>query len=295
MSENRFLQLLEKKTLLVGDGGMGTMLQQAGLSQGTCGELWNMDQPETVTEIQRRYVDAGSDFIITNTFGGSPPKLKAYGLDGRTEKLNEAGARVAKAAAGDSCLVLGDVGPTGEILEPYGTVSPDTLRNEFIRQVNGLVQGGADAIIIETMMDLNELRCACEAVLEVCDLPVITSMCFKEAGDSYRSMFGQSAAEAAKEMQAMGACVAASNCMVSFDEYVPIVQQMREGTDLPIMAQPNAGNPRVENGSTIYDQTPEEMLQKIPAIVKAGARIVGGCCGTNPEYIRLLREWIDGQ
>ncbi|RJP31373.1 MAG: homocysteine methyltransferase [Candidatus Omnitrophota bacterium] len=288
-----FFQLLETRPLLVGDGGMGTMLLQAGLEQGSCGELWNVERLETIAEIQRCYVDAGSDFILTNTFGGSPPTLAKHGLAGRTEELNEAGVKAARAAADGRCLVLGDIGPSGEILEPYGDKTFDDLREDFKRQAAGLASGGVDAFIIETMMDINEVRCAFTAVRDVSDLPIIISMCFKAAGDRYRTMFGTSATDAAREMESLGAAAAGSNCMVEIEEFIPIVRQMREGTSLPIMAQPNAGQPRLEGDKAVYATTAEAMMPHVPALVEAGARLLGGCCGTTPDYIRLLRQWVD--
>ncbi len=290
---NPFLQLLYDKTVTVGDGAMGTMLQEAGLEAGDCGELWNVEKPEVITEIQRQYVGAGSDFIITNTFGGSPPALAGHGLADRTEELNEAGVKAARAAAGDKCLVLGDIGPSGKILEPYGDISFDDLKRDFMRQVEGMKAGGVDAFIIETMMDINELRCAFEAIREVSDLPVVTSMCFKQSGDVCRTMFGTSAADAAKEMESMGAVIAGANCMVTIDEFVPIVNQMNEATRLKIMAQPNAGLPKLKQGVLRYDSTAEGMADWLPELINAGARIVGGCCGTTPEYIQRVRKWVN--
>ncbi len=290
---NPFLDLLDKKSLLVGDGAMGTMLLKAGLEQGSCGELWNVERPETVAEIQRQYVDAGSDFILTNTFGGSPPTLAGHGLAERTEEINEAGVRAARAAAADYCLVIGDIGPSGALLEPYGDKSFQDLKEDFKRQASGLASGQIDAFIIETMMDINEVRCAFEAVREVSDLPIVISMCFKKAGDSYKTMFGTSAMDAARDMESLGAVVAASNCMVEIQEFIPIVKEMRQGTSLPIMAQPNAGQPRLEGEKAVYETTAEAMMSHVPDLVQAGARILGGCCGTGPEYIRLLRKWVD--
>jgi len=288
---HRFEQLLNSKTIIVGDGAMGTLLQAAGLERGACGESWNLEKPDAVVKIHQYYVDAGSDFILTNTFGGSPTKLSVYGLADRAETLNAAGVRLARKAAGDRCLVLGDLGPSGSILEPYGNAVFADLKQQYQRQIRGLLDGGVDGFIIETMMDINELRCAFDAARELSDLPIVTSMCFQEARGVYRTMFGTSAADAAQTMEAMGATVAAANCMVEIDKYIPLVKQMREGTSLPILAQPNAGQPRLVEEKAVYDAKPETMMAWIPELVKAGARLLGGCCGTTPDYIRLLQAW----
>ncbi len=280
---------------LVGDGGMGTMLQAAGLPSGTCGELWNVDEPDKVTEIQRCYVEAGSDLIISNTFGGSPHKLNAYGLAKRTEEINAAAARNARRAVeGTESCVLGDIGPSGALLEPFGDMPFNQLNEDFSRQVSGLLDGGVDAFIIETMMDFNEVACAIEAVRGKCDLPIIISLFFnpdKQQPGQFRTMYGDTPASIVQKAEPLDVDIVGSNCGLAIDDFVELCKRFREATAKPLMMQPNAGlgHPD-ENGNVIYDDPPERMASRAGELYDNGATIVGGCCGTGPEFIRCVRE-----
>ncbi|HOE11124.1 MAG TPA: homocysteine S-methyltransferase family protein [bacterium] len=283
---------------LVGDGGMGTLLQSAGLPVGVCGELWNVEQAEKVVVLQRQYVDAGSDLLLTNTFGANPRKLSSYSLADRTEELNAAGARVARRATEDTqTLVVGDIGPSGAILEPFGDMEFNVLKEQFARQVKGLLDGGVDAFIIETMMDFGEVRCAFEAIRSLSDLPVIVSMFFdtdKQNPGQFRTMYGDTPAAICEKAESLGADVVGSNCGLSIDAYVDLATRFKEVTSKPIILQPNAGLGRpAENGTVIYDDPPERMATRVEDLFNNGATIVGGCCGTGPEYIRRVRRIAD--
>jgi len=290
-----FMEAVAKRVLL-GDGAMGTMLQQAGLDGGGCGEAWNVDAPEKVTAIQCQYADAGSDCLITNSFGASRFRLSLHGEDARDFELNRAAALIARGVMGDDRYVLGDIGPFGGFLEPLGDTTREELLDAFMTQARGLAEGGADSIIIETMTSLEELGCAVEAARKVCSLPVIGSLAFDRIlGGGYRTMMGVAPAQAARAMEAMGVDVVACNCGTGIGilDHAEIVREFRSVTALPIMAQPNAGQPELLDDRVVYHETPDRMAASVSVLVDAGAVVVGGCCGTTPEHIRLFRAALD--
>lgn len=283
---------------LLGDGAMGTQLQQAGLEPGGCGEAWNLDHPDRVLAIQRRYVEAGSDCLITNTFGGSRIMLDRHGEGDRTVSINRAGVEIARAAFGHRPgFVLGDIGPFGGLLEPYGEVTVEAVRQAFGEQARALVAAGADALIIETQTSLEELGIGLAAARGAGAVCVIASMAFDEMRDSdeVRTMMGVSPEVAATFMLENGADVLALNCGTGIDmvKAAETARRYRGVSDLPIMAQPNAGQPVLEDMRVVYKQSPEEMAAGLVDLLAAGAGIVGGCCGSTPEHIRLLRRRMD--
>lgn len=276
------------KGVVLGDGAMGTQIQAARLPAVLCPEEYNLTYPEAIESIHRAYVKAGSQIILTNTFGCSSFKLRRGGGDPeRAEEIALAGCQIARRAAGDRVGILGDIGPSGEVMEPFGEIPAAELKVDYARQARTLAAGGVDAIIIETIMDLNEMEVALEAVLENTALPVITSMAFGEGG---RTTFGNSVEECGSTLTDMGASMLAANCMVSIEHYPDIVRGYRSVSELPIMAQPNAGQPETQNGGVVYRESPESMAARLPALVDAGVSVVGGCCGTTPETIRAFRE-----
>lgn len=283
---------------------MGTQLQAAGLKPGQSGEAWNIDAPEKVKEIQGRYAAAGSDMILTNTFGGSKIALARHGLADKTAAINEAAARVARQVIGPDRWVIGDVGPFGGMIEPYGDEEPDDVEESFLEQVRGLLRGGVDALIVETQTALEELECgvrACQRGLEEAGMagtiPIIGSMAFdRSVSGPPRTMMGVDPESAAKKMVELGVDIVACNCGTNLDikSYLEIVSIYKSAAPgKPIMAQPNAGKPEMAGGRIIYRETPEMMAAEVAPLVEAGARIVGGCCGTTPEHIRLFRVELD--
>ncbi len=297
MSQSPLLQALAERPLLA-DGAMGTQLQRAGLEPGGCGEAWNVDAPDRVLAIQRAYVEAGSDCLITNTFGASRIMLERHGEAGRVEAINRAGAEIARRAfGGRPGFVLGDIGPFGGLLEPYGDIPAARVAAAFAEQAATLVQGGVDAIIIETQTSLEELGLAFEAAGAAGAPCVIGSMAFDRMrdGDEVRTMMGVSPEQAAAFMAGRGFDVVALNCGTGIDMEIAadVARRYRSACDLPIMVQPNAGQPVLENLQVVYKQPPEEMAAGLEAVLAAGARIVGGCCGSTPEHIRLLRRRLD--
>jgi 5-methyltetrahydrofolate--homocysteine methyltransferase len=292
------LEALERRVLLA-DGAMGTQLQQAGLPPGGCGEAWNLDAPEKILAIQRAYVEAGSDCLITNSFGASRIMLERHDEEGRVREINRAAAEIARRAfGGREGFVLGDVGPFGGLMEPYGDIEASRVEAAFLEQAKALVEGGVDAIIIETQTSLDELGIGIRAAKDAGAPVVIGSMAFDrmQEGDEVRTMMGTSPEQAAEFMAEAGCDVVALNCGTGIDLRLAgdVAKRYRSVCGLAIMAQPNAGLPVLENMKVIYKETPEEMVAGLPVLLEAGARIVGGCCGSTPAHIRLFREVLNG-
>ena len=282
---------------LVCDCAMGTELQKLGLNAGEeLGELWNISEDRAkVQSIHRANVEAGADVILTNTFGANPFKLVHYGVEDRLAEINRAGVRIAREVVGADGFVAGDVGPSGEILEDWGgTRTKEELYEGFRRQVLALAEGGSDAIIVETMMDLEETKLAVSAAKEYTRLPVIASMAFSKVQDGFKTLWGVRPEDAVKELLAVGADIVGTNCGITIEDMVALIRQMRAVTDAPLIAEPNAGQPEVVEGQTIYRQTMREMGGHVGALREAGADIIGGCCGTTPEYIREVSRRIRG-
>lgn len=297
MSDRTLLETLAERPL-IGDGAMGTQLQQAGLEPGGCGEAWNLDHPERVRAIQRAYVEAGSDCLITNTFGGSRIMLERHGEGGRVAEINRAGARLAREALDERPgFVLGGLGPFGGILEPYGDMPAGRVAEAFAEQAEALVAGGVDALIVETQTALEELELAVDAAKAAGAPCLIASMAFdlNRDGDEVRTMMGVSPEAAAEFMVERGVDVIGLNCGTGVDmgKAAETVTRYRSVCDLPIMAQPNAGQPELEDLRVVYRQPPEEMAAGFAPLLAAGARIIGGCCGSTPEHIRLFRAALD--
>ncbi|MEX2093392.1 MAG: homocysteine S-methyltransferase family protein [Pirellulales bacterium] len=291
------LEALKDRPLL-GDGAMGTQLMFAGLEQGGCGEAWNLTHPDKVLAIQRRYAEAGSDCILTNTFGGSRIMLNRHGNRERVVEINQAAVAITREAFGDrEGYVIGDIGPFGGLLEPYGDFTEDQVRDAFNEQTQALVDAGADAIIIETQTSLEELTLGIRAAKESGAACVIGSMAYDVTldGSTFRTMMGIDPEQAAKLMEHLGADVVALNCGTGMDmiRAREAVQRYRAVTDLPVMAQPNAGLPKLVQMKVVYDELPEDMVQGVAPLLAAGANIVGACCGSTPDHIRAFRAAID--
>jgi 5-methyltetrahydrofolate--homocysteine methyltransferase len=296
MSRPGILDALKERVLL-GDGAMGTQLQRAGLEPGGCGEAWNLDHPDRILAIQRAYVAAGSDCLITNTFGASRIMLARHDEAERTAAINRAGAAIARQALGERGFVLGDIGPFGGLMEPYGEVPRESVERAFREQARALVEAGADAIIIETQTAFEELEIAVAAAREAGAPAVIGSIAFDKMADEddVRTMMGISPEQAAEFMAARGCDIAALNCGTGVDMAMAaaIVRRYRAAAGLPVMAQPNAGQPVLEGMQVLYKETPEQMVAGLPGVLAAGARIVGGCCGSTPDHIRSFRQSLD--
>jgi len=283
---------------LLGDGAMGTQLMLAGLEQGNCGEAWNLTHPDRVLAIQRRYVEAGSDCLLTNTFGGSRIMLTRHGEAEQGVAINQAAVRIARQAFGHrDGYVIGDIGPFGGLLEPFGDFTEAQVRAAFEEQAAALVSAGADAIIIETQTSLEELGIGIDAAKSAGAPSIIGSMAYDVTldGTTFRTMMGVDPEHAAEFMQERGAHIVALNCGTRMDmqRALTAVQRYKAVTRLPVMVQPNAGQPRLVNMKVVYDETPEQMVEGLPALLDAGANIVGACCGSTPNHIRAFRKTMD--
>lgn len=289
-----------KRRPLLADGAMGTQLMLAGLESGQCGEEWNLTRPDVVREIQRRYVEAGSDCLLTNTFGASRIALDRHGAGDKTAAINAAGVTIAREAfqsTGSDGYVIGDIGPFGGMLEPYGDFTEAQVRDAFAQQACALVDAGVNAIIIETQTSLEELAIGLDAAKGAGAACVIGSMAFDVSSDgsTYRTMMGVDPETAARHMLDRGADLLALNCGAGMDilHAGNVVRTYRRFTDRPIMAQPNAGTPRLIHGRLSYDQSPQSMCQGVRPLLTAGCNLIGGCCGTGPEHIRAIRREMD--
>lgn len=291
------LEVLSTRVLL-GDGAMGTQLMFAGLEQGACGEAWNLTHPDRVLAIQRRYAEAGSDCILTNTFGGSRIMLNRHGHAEDVAGVNRAAVAIAREAfGGRSGFVIGDVGPFGGLMEPYGEFTERQVRDAFNEQARALVEAGADAIIIETQTSLEELAIGIEAAQESGAACIIGSLAYDVTldGSTFRTMMGIDPERAAEFMAEKGAHVIALNCgtRMDMDRAREAVIRYRAVSSLPIMAQPNAGQPQLVNMKVVYDETPDQMVRGVGPLIEAGANIIGACCGSTPDHIHSFRAAID--
>lgn len=270
------------------DGAWGTQMQARGLGVGACPDEWNLSNPEAVEEVARSYVEAGSRVIITNTFGATSFCLARHGLDEKVVDINRAGSEISRRAAGDEAKVFASIGPSGVMLM-MGETSPDQLRDAFKVQAEALAEGGADALVIETMSDPAEARLAVEAA-RTTGLPVVACMVFDSGKDHDRTMMGTTPEEAARTLEDAGADVIGSNCGQGIEGFLPICRRLRAATERPIWIKANAGLPKVVDGQTVYTQTPGGFADHVPGLVEAGAAFVGGCCGTSPEFIGAVRK-----
>jgi len=283
-----FKDRLNESGILIADGATGTMLQNAGLPYGATPESWNLENPSAVRALYRAYVDAGSDIILTNTFGGTRPRLERDSLGEKTAEINRTAARLAREVAGKDIIVFGDIGPTGKLLKPLGPLVPADAVDAFAEQALALAEGDADAILIETMSDLNEAQLAIEGVRKVVGLPIIVTFSFDTRG---HTMMGIKPALAAREIWAMGVAAVGANCGRTLNETLTAIQAMREAVpEAVLMAKPNAGLPHADGSDLVYDVTPAIMAEYALQFAEVGVKIFGGCCGSTPEHIRAVAK-----
>jgi len=278
------------------DGAMGTQLFARGVEPGRCNDWLNVEQPHIVLDVHRAYLDAGVDAIITNTFGANRYALGRHGFADKAFEINEAGAQVARKAAGEGRYVLGDIGPTGDFLEPLGMLKPEQVREAFVEQVKGLVEGGVDGLIIETMTAMEEMEVAIAAAKSAGNgLPVLASMSFDKGGAGFRTMMGVDAATAVAKMIALRVDAVGFNCgTATLDEYVELAKLYVTAAKgkVQIFAEPNAGKPELVDGQAVYKVTPDEFAAACRKIHDAGIHILGGCCGSTPDHIHAVAEHL---
>jgi 5-methyltetrahydrofolate--homocysteine methyltransferase len=279
--------------ILVSDGAWGTLLHEKGLKPGECPESWNLARRDDVLEIARQYADAGADMIKTNSFGASRIKLAHYGLDRKASEINRAAAEISREAAGDDRIVLGSIGPTGKFLIT-GEVTEEDLVDAFAEQAVALERGGADSACIETMSALDEALAAVRAVRENTNLEAVCTFTFEKTVDgSFRTMAGVSPADMARALADAGVDVIGTNCGNGMAGMVEIVKEIRSvQKKIPVLVHANAGKPGLVEGKTVFPETPQETARFIPALLRAGANAVGGCCGTTPVHIRAIADAV---
>ena len=283
-----------EKGILISDGAMGTMLQGKGLTDGGAPELWNVENPNAIEEVLEEYAAAGANLITTNTFGGTRGRLQMHGLDDRLFELNQAGAQIARKVADrhPGCFVMGDVGPSGELMEPMGTMTIDEAKDLFADQIKALVAGGVDAILIETMSDLQEVEAAVKAAKEVApNLPIIVTFSFDT---NLRTMMGVKPAVAVQTLAAEGVRIIGANCGRGTDEMRVIAKELTEARPegVYIITQSNAGLPKLVGGDFIYDGTPEEMAKYAEDMKTLGVNVIGSCCGSTPAHTKSMAAII---
>ncbi len=290
---NKLQKLLEEKKVLVADGAWGTELMKRGLWGGDFPEICNLNAPYLVEQVAQDYVDAGADIILTNTFGANRLKLKRAGFTGNIFDINRIGVELSKKAA-QGALVFASIGPTGELLKPLGNFDEADFIEVFSEQVKGLLDGGADGIIIETMNDVKEALCALEAVRKTSSLPVGISFSFNKGHKGFATMMGLSPEQIVKTFSNKKLDIVGANCgSITIEDMIAVARAMKKFTLLPLWVKTNAGLPLLKDKKTIYPQTPEEIVSFVPGLIEAGAKIIGGCCGTTPEHIKRIREKVD--
>ncbi len=283
-----------EKGILISDGAMGTMLQGKGLTDGGAPELWNVENPSAIEEVLESYAASGANLITTNTFGGTRGRLQMHGLEDRLFELNKAGAEIARKVADrhPGCFVMGDIGPSGELMEPMGTMTLDEAEALFADQIKGLVAGGVDAILIETMSDLQEVEAAVKAAKSVApELPIIVTFSFDT---NLRTMMGVKPAVAVKTLVAEGVRIIGANCGRGVDEMRVIAKELTEARPegIYIITQSNAGLPKLVGDEFIYDGTPEEMAKYAQDMKQLGVNVIGSCCGSTPAHTAAMKAAI---
>lgn len=293
MGRPKILDAVKSGKILVSDGAWGTFLQKKGLQPGECPELWCIDRPADVLDVAKNYVEAGADMVETDSFGGSSFKLEHYGLADRAAEINEAAARISRQAAGENNWVIASIGPTGKMLL-MGDVTEDELYNSFKEQAIAFEKGGADAVCIETMSAIDEATLAVKAAKENTSLEIICTFTFeKTVNNDYRTMMGVTPTEMAKAMVEAGADIIGTNCGNGIARMIDIVKEIKAAApNTPILVHANAGAPVNVGGVDTFPESPDDMKAQVPALIAAGANIIGGCCGTTPAHIKAIKEAV---
>lgn len=293
MGKMKIVETVKEGRVLVSDGAWGTFLQKKGLQPGECPELWCVDRPDDVKDVAKSYTDAGADMVETDSFGGSSFKLEHYGLADRASEINQAAAEISREAAGDANWVIASIGPTGKMLL-MGDVSEEELYNSFKEQAVAFEKGGADAVCIETMSAIDEATLAVKAAKENTSLEVICTFTFERTvNEDYRTMMGVSPTEMTKAMVEAGADIIGTNCGNGIERMIDIVKEIKAAApEMPILVHANAGAPVNVDGVDTFPETPEDMKALVPNLIKAGANIIGGCCGTTPAHISAMKEAV---
>ncbi|MFX0185478.1 MAG: homocysteine S-methyltransferase family protein [Candidatus Hodarchaeota archaeon] len=288
-----FLTLLKDKSILLFDGSLGTQLMVRGLKPGEVPDSWNLERPEIIKDLFKDYFASGSDMIQTATFRANGVALKGYGLEESIREINEAAGEILRSICPPGKCIIGDIGPSGEFLPPVGKVTLQKLEEGFHKQTQAL-ESYVDAWHLETFSDLQEIKAAIKAVKEESKKPIIASMTFRKSPRGYFTIMGNSISQSVEELIDLGVTVLGSNCTLGSEDFIDLVKAIRDIIpDYPLSIKPNAGQPTVENGVSIYRQTPEQFAEDMQKILDLNVQILGGCCGTGPKHIQLLRSLID--
>jgi len=289
MTDSIFLNRINSGEILVADGATGTTLLARGMQRGATSETWVMEQPDEIIQLHKDFIAAGADIILTSTFGGTSIRLRGSTLEGHAVTVNQRAVSLARQAVeGTHTIVAGSLGPVGQLLKPYGPLEIDDVITAYTEQAQAITQAGADLLVIETQFDMNEVKAAIQGVRSVSNLPLVVSLSY-DRGE--RTMMGVSPSQAGKELDTLPVDVIGVNCGRSLYENLHNLVELREVTSKPIWFKPNAGLPRVDaQGATVYDTTPDMMGSQVQAWITSGAQIVGGCCGTSPDYLRKISE-----
>lgn len=289
MTKQEFQNLTEQGIVLL-DGATGSNLRKAGMPVGVCAELWAMEHPEIISKLQRAYVEAGSRIIYAPTFSANRISLALHGLQDRLEELNTKLVAISKEAAVGRAYVAGDITTTGKMLEPRGDITYQELYDVYREQIKVLADAGADLLVAETMLSVEETQAALDAAQSVCDLPMMCTLTLEADGSA---LYGGSAVEMVETLQEMGAVAVGLNCSVGPDQLEAVIASMKAVAKVPIIAKPNAGMPEMDDkGVAHYSMSPEHFAASMKRLIEQGAQIVGGCCGTDPEYIRQLQKHL---
>lgn len=288
---NSIIEAIKERPLLF-DGAMGTMLMKAGQGSLKTPILLNLDEPQLVEDIHRQYYDSGADAVITNTFGGSPLKLSADGLQDQMDELNREAVRLTRQACPEGKFVAGDIGPSGKMMQPLGEVAPQDMQENFFSQAEALIDAGVDLIIIETMYSLEEALAAVQGVRKAGDILLLASMTYTKNKNGFFTVMGEDISRCVSELEQAGADMMGANCTLNSTDTIDLTKELRVATDRPLLIQPNAGKPVTTKGVTYYEQTPAEFAADAAEIRAAGADMIGGCCGTTPEFIEAVAEAV---
>ncbi|MHA1532922.1 MAG: homocysteine S-methyltransferase family protein [Candidatus Heimdallarchaeota archaeon] len=283
---------LIKNRIVVLDGAMGSLLIDQGLPPGDPPDFWNISNPEKVQKIHKSYFDAGSDVVFTNTFGSSMLKMMAYKHGNSIEDYNKKAVELAIEICPEHGYIAGDLGPCGGFLPPVGTPTGEEFYNNSLEQAQYLSEAGVDFFVVETMVDIEEAEAAVRAIKEISKLPILASITYKKTKRGYFTIMGNSVEHCVKVLEEAGVDIIGANCTLGSDQMIDLVPVLRKETNLPISVKPNAGQPQLIDGKTIYNATPQDFARDILVMIEAGANVVGGCCGSNPEFIRKIAEKV---
>ena len=290
------LERLRRGDVIVGDGALGTMLMQRGLKTGESPETYNLKKPEILEEIASLYLDAGSEIISTNTFGGSPMRLQQFSLDKDTEAINRSAVEAVRRAVRDAAYIAASVGPSANMLKPLGDMEPAEVYANFHRQLSALLAAGIDMVCIETVMDVKEAALAIKAARSLdSKIPIMTTATFGKSPQGYFTLMGTSVKDAAIALEEAGADIIGSNCGAGAAQMVEIAREFRQHAHVPVAIQSNAGLPVKTESGLVYPETPDFVAAKAAEMLDLGVQIIGGCCGTTPEHIRAIRKMVDAR